>query len=333
MSNEGINPFERVSYIALTLDPVHVGTGEFRLGRVDNAIVREAGTNLPKIPGSSLAGVARAYTAMSASPQKYLYAKNGSAVSCAGKGGEDGTEHCGGKDCPVCIGFGFSKKKESFQGLVQFSDLRILFYPIRSCLGPVWITSPLALTDAGVSGHDDKGWKTWFQESGGNSETAVSVAATAAGVRLNFGWLYMKLAAKSASLGILLGAATKNLPQLGLSELDGRIHVVPDELFPLLVEDHLEVRTSVSISPKTGAAAEGALFTFEAIPRATVLYWHATYLNPELFRLPGGGETEFTLSGAKALRPHVERGLEYTEYLGIGGSNTRGMGRMRIVKA
>jgi CRISPR-associated protein Cmr4 len=38
----------------MTLDPVHIGTGGYRLGRVDNTIVREPGTNLPKIPGTSL---------------------------------------------------------------------------------------------------------------------------------------------------------------------------------------------------------------------------------------------------------------------------------------
>jgi CRISPR-associated protein Cmr4 len=53
-------------YYALALDPIHVGTGRMRLGRVDLSIVREPGTNLPKIPGTSLAGAARAYAAMQA---------------------------------------------------------------------------------------------------------------------------------------------------------------------------------------------------------------------------------------------------------------------------
>ena len=44
---------------ALALDPIHVGTGGMRLGRVDLSIVREPGTNIPKIPGTSLAGAAR----------------------------------------------------------------------------------------------------------------------------------------------------------------------------------------------------------------------------------------------------------------------------------
>src|SRR5204863_4875679 len=49
----------------MTLDPVHIGAGGYRLGRVDMTIAREPGTNLPKIPGTSLAGATRSYAAMS----------------------------------------------------------------------------------------------------------------------------------------------------------------------------------------------------------------------------------------------------------------------------
>jgi len=35
-------------YLFMTVDPVHIGTGGYRLGRVDLAIAREPGTNLPK---------------------------------------------------------------------------------------------------------------------------------------------------------------------------------------------------------------------------------------------------------------------------------------------
>lgn len=58
------DPFVKKTYYTMTLDPVHVGTGGYRLGRVDNTIIREPGTNLPKIPGSSISGATRAYTAM-----------------------------------------------------------------------------------------------------------------------------------------------------------------------------------------------------------------------------------------------------------------------------
>ncbi|RIJ89177.1 MAG: hypothetical protein DB853_15765 [Candidatus Brocadia sp.] len=58
------DPFVKKTYYAITLDPVHIGTGGYRLGRVDNTITREPGTNIPKIPGSSISGATRAYTAM-----------------------------------------------------------------------------------------------------------------------------------------------------------------------------------------------------------------------------------------------------------------------------
>lgn len=48
-------------YLARSLDPVHIGSGGYRLGRVDMSIVREPGTGIPKIPGTSLAGAIRAY--------------------------------------------------------------------------------------------------------------------------------------------------------------------------------------------------------------------------------------------------------------------------------
>ncbi|WP_421658969.1 RAMP superfamily CRISPR-associated protein [Leptothermofonsia sp. ETS-13] len=55
--------YKRQRYLFMTLDPVHIGTGGYRLGRVDNSIVREPGTKIPKIPGTSLHGAARSYAA------------------------------------------------------------------------------------------------------------------------------------------------------------------------------------------------------------------------------------------------------------------------------
>lgn len=36
-------PAETRIYYAMALDPIHIGTGGYRLGRVDNTIVREPG--------------------------------------------------------------------------------------------------------------------------------------------------------------------------------------------------------------------------------------------------------------------------------------------------
>src|SRR5438105_3522132 len=123
MAAETRRPFQQKYYLAESLDPIHVGTGEFQLGRVDNTIVREPGTNLPKVPGSSIGGVTRAYSAM----WYERYRWNEGKYCCAGKGGDKGEKHCGKHDCEVCTAFGFSKNNQSFQGLAQFSDARILF--------------------------------------------------------------------------------------------------------------------------------------------------------------------------------------------------------------
>ena len=50
-----------------------------------------------------------------------------------------------------------------------------------------------------------------------------------------------------------------------------KIVLVHDALFSQIVNSNLEVRTSVAIDPERGAAEDKALFTYEALPRATFL--------------------------------------------------------------
>ena len=57
-------PYEELEIFALAQDPIYIGTGGYTLGRVDNTIVRDKATNLPKIPGSSLAGTWRYYVVL-----------------------------------------------------------------------------------------------------------------------------------------------------------------------------------------------------------------------------------------------------------------------------
>jgi CRISPR-associated protein Cmr4 len=61
----------------------------------------------------------------------------------------------------------------------------------------------------------------------------------------------------------------KKLPE----QVKNRTVLVSTKLLSQIVNSNLEVRTSVAINPETGTAEEGALFTYEAIPRATVLWF------------------------------------------------------------
>lgn len=308
-------------YVLMTLDPVHIGTGGYRLGRVDNSIVREPGTHLPKIPGTSLSGAVRQYAAR-------RYAK----PQCAGQGqgGKDRMPHCGLPTCPICYAFGYTKGAEGGNaGTVNIGDARLLLFPVYSLAGPVWVTSPSALADFGVKGQvvaEDKARWT--------NVTAQS--------HLNLGWLMVE---KEGDL--TLSALPPEIPQ----PVRERMVLISDKLFSRVVNSNLEVRTSVSIDPLTGAAEDKALFTYESLPRATFL-WLEVVVDDYRGAFPetekqcrveertenGQKRKTYTDNAGDSLASKwttpadvVAAGLEWAEYLGIGGMGTRGFGRIKLL--
>ena len=48
----------------IAIDPIYIGTGGYTIGRVDNTIIRDPITKIPKMPGSSLAGTWRYYVTL-----------------------------------------------------------------------------------------------------------------------------------------------------------------------------------------------------------------------------------------------------------------------------
>jgi CRISPR-associated protein Cmr4 len=112
-------------------------------------------------------------------------------------------------------------------------------------------------------------------------------------------------------------------------EIKGRTVLVSDKLFSQIVNSNLEVRTSVSIDPETGAAADKALFTYEAIPRATIL-WLDVIEDDFSGRFPENHSKAGELGHQRPLDV-VTAGLKLAEMLGIGGMGTRGFGRVRLL--
>jgi len=258
--------YEKKEYFLMALDPVHVGAGSYRIGLVDNTIIREPHTNLPKIPGTSIAGVARAYAALYFQSNNYKdkekrKAKTSIYPNCAGKGSDDGESHCGDPECPVCTAFGFSKgdKGSSFKGLVSFSDAHLLFFPVHSSLGPVWVTCPelLARIDENVGGKIADNEISAFDSEIFKSE----------GLNLGWRWFDKKGDGKFNINGIL-----EKLPVDIKNVVQAKGVVISNEMFIQVVNDNLEVRTSVAIDPMTGAAESGALYSYEALPRTTILW-------------------------------------------------------------
>lgn len=297
--------------VGLAIDPIHVGTGGAGLGRVDLTIVRDPVTRIPIIPGSSLAGVYRTYAAM----------VHNRYPGCAGLGQPraDGSGgHCGQATCPICTVFGVAPGRAGaggFAGLAAFSDARVLLFPVATREGPCWVTSPMALRAVGAQ-------VSWVTEDALYREQADQQP-------LNLGWLMLPVQALSDWNKVI-----QSLANLGTN--DDILHalgVVTDKLFGHIVNSNLEVRTSVAIDPATGAAEDGALFTYEALPRATVLFWEVTAKNPEHFKI-GSSPVAFKATGpltSDDVYGVVAEAHPYLGHLGIGGMSTRGMGRLRVL--
>ena len=232
-------PYSITTFFYEALEPVHVGAGGYRLGRVDNTICREPGTNVPKIPGTSLAGAARAYASL-------IYGKPEAGGQHRNYKGEK-------QKCPIIQTFGTATDQGGgTAGRVSFGDAQILFFPVATMNGRAWVSTPELVNK-------------WAGGNAGEiaSKEKILVPAAFAKSRLNLGWV---LLSDLTELSIKL-----DLPKdLAKFKLEGNLVLVHESLFPQIVNSNLEVRTSVSIDPATGAAEGGALFTYEAIPRATI---------------------------------------------------------------
>lgn len=307
--------FEITTYIATALDPIHIGTGGYRIGRVDNTVLRDF-DNVPKIPGTSIAGAVRSYATMQFPSKR----------NCAGKDDipERGGRQCGDESCPICVTFGYTRDTYSRMSMVNFSDARIFFFPVSTMLGPVWVTSPSRLREfsknaAGYE-HDD------------DEKIKVVPELILENNRLNLGWVLLEKAPTNLSLS---QDKFCKLPQI----VKKNSVCVTDRIFPLIINSNLEMRTSVSINPFTGAALEGALFTYEGIPRTTVFWFEVLSQDYRNFSKESNKYVQevkriFTeISNAnslQAIKRVTKSGMDYCEILGLGGMSTRGFGRLKI---
>ncbi len=284
------------------LDPTHIGAGGYRMGRVDLTILRDAGTHLPKVPGSSINGATRSAAIYSLDEGQRALAMAYARATIDEKNKRH--PHKGSED-PIASIFGFAEGDEggaSRIGVVSFRDAEILAFPVPTMLGPRWVTTAHLLENAGC--------KNVPRPT--SEEQVIVQAGAAAPKRLNLGWLLLSAEARE----IPFPDSSKGLPVF--SHLKDRLVVVHDNLFPAIVNSNLETRTSVSIDFETGAAADGALFTYEATPRGTLFRGQVD--------LDDGRFPEI----APLALPLLEKALALACTLGLGGMTTRGFGRMQF---
>lgn len=266
---------EPLRYLARCLDPVHIGSGGYRLGRVDMIIVREPATGIPKVPGTSLAGAVRAYAEMAAEEDTTLP--------------------------EIRIVFGDAAGDQGRQGMLRFYDADVVLFPLISDQGTVWVSTEDRL-------------RAWLYPqvaiTGPVQDDRVVVLRGLPKDRpVNLGWLLLEV-----------DAPHNGVPDRPDMPFLTRLAVVSEKLFHHLVNDHLEVRTSVEIDDETGAAKSGHLFTYEAIPRGTVLGFELAIDA----RRGNGIRREDVLR----LLGQAFQGLKL---LGMGGMGTRGFGRIEVL--
>src|SRR6266545_4703677 len=233
--------YERQRYLLMATDPVHIGTGGYRLGRVDNSIVREPGTKVLKIPGTSLHGAARSYAAQ-------LY----ETPEAAGQS-QDKVEKPDAN--PVCYTFGYLKKDKqgdedkttAYSGVVNIFDAHVLLFPVHSMVGPVWVSTIARLQEADFNVNDLPD----------NWDAGAALLTSDRKDALNLGWLMVSVGGKAT-----VKAPSKWRQELRWKAVCDHLVLVKDALFSQVVNSNLEVRTSVAIEPEQGAAKEGALFTY-----------------------------------------------------------------------
>jgi CRISPR-associated protein Cmr4 len=274
-------------YFGKTLDPVHIGAGGYRLGLVDNTIVREPATDVPKIPGTSLAGVIKAFAEIVKT--------------------EDDKNEKKFNKIKIEETFG----NENKQGMVRVYDGQIVFSPVSSSEGVVWITTKELL----------EYWLSEIKDTNGETikipQEIKDEAYAIKGIScnsINLSWLLVEVL--NVEVKNNENVKTVVLPA-ELNNFLTRIVVVSDKLFSHLVNDNLEVRTSVRIDPKTGTAADTALFTYEAIPRGTIIAFEA---------IVDSGKD----NNNNNIDQLIEATFPYIKLLGLGGMGTRGFGRVEF---
>jgi CRISPR-associated protein Cmr4 len=274
-------------YLLKVLTPLHIGAGQ-GLGHVDLPIVREAHTNFPYIPGTSLKGalrnleinqVARARGEKPSQVEERLTKnkfdqKEGDILrlakifGVAGEGAEEG--------------------KEVGAGKVLFSDAFIVLFPVKSAKGIFSLTTcPYVIN-------------RFFELLGIDQrvkdvpEGKVKVLSTKDHKNLiNNNKLLLEEFVFEAEESEELKKFVELVGVFVGEENKRRIVCVNDTDFMDFVSNYTEVQTHIKINLDTGTVKEGALWTEEYVPAESIFAFSLVFLEEVDFTPP----TTFHLGG------------------------------------
>jgi CRISPR-associated protein Cmr4 len=264
-------------YLLKVLTPLHIGAGQ-GLGHVDLPIVREAHTNFPYIPGTSLKGalrnleinqVARARGEKPSQVEERLKSDQkeedilrlAKIFGVAGEGAEEG--------------------KEVGAGKVLFSDAFIVLFPAKSAKGIFSLTTcPYAIN-------------RFFELLGVEQrvkdvpEGKVKVLSTKDHKNLiNNNKLLLEEFVFEAEESEELKKFVELVGTFVGEENKRRIVCVNDTDFKDFVSNYTEVQTHIKIDLDTGTVKEGALWTEEYVPAESVFAFSLVFLEEINFTPP-----------------------------------------------
>jgi len=286
------------------LSPLHAGTGQ-GVGLVDLPIAREKSTNIPCLPGSSLKGALRA-ECEDPGQQKKVF----------GPEPDHADDHA---------------------GAAQFSDMTLLFLPVRSLRGTfAWVTSAYVLRRL-ARDLADLGAKDLPCSIPSVAQEGASLVPTEA----------TKLTAKDATLVLedldltrtvsadfaawIQWIAQRLFPEgtphakEWREALLGQAALLHDDTFSYLLETGTDVTARIRLDRDTRTVARGALWYEESLPVESILWGLAKAYpvregrNGEIVK----ADLVFQTLGGLCARP-----------LQLGGNATvgRGMARLRLVE-
>ncbi|MCL5099188.1 MAG: type III-B CRISPR module RAMP protein Cmr4 [Candidatus Omnitrophica bacterium] len=282
MSNENEirNPkceMQRKLLYLFTRTPLHVGAGA-SVGAIDQPIIRERHTGFPVIPASSLKGT-------------FADAWNGGLMEDGGKRVRVRVREDGEKTILDATEagwlFGSDNANHSFAGAIQFTEARLLVFPIRSAKGSfAWITCPLILARAARDGVLDQSLVPSFPaHADGQPDTRDELAFFTANGPLAFGdkvvleeYTFSRIGDEAAArVGEQLARLLPNEPVW--REVASRLVILSDGMVSFFAQNACEVAQHVRINDETGTAAGGALFNQENVPSETMFYVAVTLFN------------------------------------------------------
>jgi CRISPR-associated protein Cmr4 len=298
----------RILYL-FTRTPLHVGAGA-SVGAIDQPIQRERHTGFPIIPGSSLKGT-------------FADLWNGDLRAAPTKtnGNRKVRVTDDGSSSPAAWLFGSDNDKHASAGALQFSEARLLAFPIRSAKGSfAWITCPLILQRAVRDGVLSTETIRNLPELPDDRAVFDANGPLSLGTRIVLEEYTFEVANPWLGLATLETALKSLLSSDPIwSQLPGRLVILSNGMMSFFTRNACEIAQHVRINDETGTAEKGGLFNQENVPSETLFYG---VLNAMLERRSGSNTTPRT--GEEALTTFADKVKD--RVLQFGADASTGMG-------